>query len=246
MTAGIVTQFQGEAPLEGLAVGDLRFGLDPCLPMPGVRASDLGVPGSEVSLDRQRHLRPPANDWMEARAKPLQEGKLRPIPDRIARWKRPDREIEPKNREPRPHLGNRRPIDLAALKSAQLASRAARGSRAVAEAEPGCDACVPVVLAETKQRRPHAPSSAIVRPFPGTHRRAVSRQSLDAGLPRPLSRLTGQRMVGTPDQERIGAVLRPLSRHAGLSAEGNLSQPCWSLPDRPLSRHAGRQTGPRA
>ncbi len=183
MTAGIVTEFQREAPLEGLAIGDLRFRLDPGPPRRRLVSADLGVPGSEVSGYWQWHFCTPAERLVEAPAKPFEERQLCAIPDWIPRRVDLDYKVEAKNREPRTQLGYRRPIDLAALKPAQLASRAARGSRAVAETEPGGDACVPVLLTETEHRRPKAPSSAIVRPFPGTHRRVVSRPPLITGLP---------------------------------------------------------------
>ncbi len=103
MTTGVVAQFQGEAPLEGLAVGDPGFRLDPCSPRFRLESADLGVPGPEISGDWQWRLRPPAKRWVEPRAKPFEERELRSIPDRITRRVGTDGQVQPDHRTEGPN-----------------------------------------------------------------------------------------------------------------------------------------------
>ena len=120
MTDGIVADLQLEASLQGLTVGNVRFGLDPESPSFPRRARDLRVPCPQVALDRERHFGPPPQRWMETGPEPLEQGQLSAIADRIARGVGADAQVEPNYRAVRRHEFQGWVTNDAALKSAYL------------------------------------------------------------------------------------------------------------------------------
>jgi hypothetical protein len=170
MTDWIVADLQGQAPLEGLAVRDPRLGFDSGAPVLRLPAADFRVPRPKVALKRKRHLRSPAQAWMKARPKALQERELCPVPDRIARRIRADTQVEPHDRAPGSNVGDADAIQLAMFEAPQLAVRSPGSSGSIAQAQSGRDPGVAMLLAETPERIAGSSPTAICRSLSRTHR----------------------------------------------------------------------------
>ena len=99
MTVRVVAELQCETPLESLAVGNPRLGLDARAPRGWVPAGNLRIPGPEVTLDRQRRFGSPAQAWVEPCPEPFEERQLRTIPNRISGRVRTDRQLKPDDRK---------------------------------------------------------------------------------------------------------------------------------------------------
>ncbi len=186
VTDGIVSEFQGEPPLQGLAVGDPRLRLDPSPPAVRWRAADLRVPRPEVAIDREWHFRAPAERWVEPRAKPLEKRKLRPVADRIAGRIGADREVKADEPRTTPPELRHRTCDPSSPRSnrPELAVRRARRGRDLAQTQARGDAGESVRRSPTRRTRSRqSPSSAIGRAFARSHRRiSVARPSPPAYL----------------------------------------------------------------
>lgn len=76
-----VALLEGDAALNGLQVFENGLCLHRDRP---ADATDHGVPGSSVVLNRQRHLRPPAEGWIEPHAESFENALLPRIADRVA------------------------------------------------------------------------------------------------------------------------------------------------------------------
>jgi hypothetical protein len=136
MTNWIVADLQLEASLQGLAVRNVRFGLDSDPPSLPRGARHLRVPCPQIAPDWQRDLRPPTQRWMKSGPEPLEQRQVRPIPDRITGGIRADAQVQPNDRTVRRHEFQRWVTNGAALKSAYLrvgdADRFGHGSLAEA------------------------------------------------------------------------------------------------------------------
>jgi hypothetical protein len=170
VTAGIVAELQGQAPLEGLAVRDPRLGFDSGAPALRLPAADLRVPRSKVARERKRHLRPPADAWMEPRPESLQKRELCPVPNRIASRVRTEAEIQPHDRAPSAHVGDGDPLKLAMFEAPELAVGSTRRSGRLAQAQPGRDSGLAMLLAETTKRISRSASTTISWAFSRSHR----------------------------------------------------------------------------
>lgn len=140
MTDWIVPYLQLEASLQGLAIRNVRFGLDSDPPSLRRPARHLRVPCPQVALDWQRHFRPPTQRWMKSGPEPLEQGQLSAVADRIAGRIGADAQVEPNDRAVCRHEFQRWVTNDAALKSAHLrvgdADRFGHGSLAEARRGP--------------------------------------------------------------------------------------------------------------
>ncbi len=125
MTVRIIPGFERQTALEGLGVGDPSLGVDAAPPRFGLRSSDLGVPGTEVTIHRERYLGSPAEARVQAGAEALEKCQLAAISDRVARWKGADAEVEADHGEPGSELLDRDTAKLASLESQHLLVRGA-------------------------------------------------------------------------------------------------------------------------
>ena len=240
MTAGIVPQLQGEFALEGLAVGDPRFGFDSGAPRSRLTTANLRVPGAQVALDREGNLGPPMDAWMEAIAQPLEQGELRAVADRVAARISLDDQIESNDGKPRSEVRERCTIDLAALEARELALRASQSGSRRAKAEPRSDSRLAVLISQSKHRAAHPAAPSIVGPFTSTHRHGAWPTGLIHGSPAPMSRDAGQGTDGRGSVRVYRAVAGQSSRNAGQVPVERLVDGPKGLTDRPLARQAGR------
>jgi hypothetical protein len=170
MTPGIVTRLEVEPPLECLAIGHSRLGLDPCTPWRWCPPRHFRVPSPKIAFDRNGHLGPPPESRVNASAKPLEQGQLGPVPQRIASRIRPKRKVETNDRTV---VGKKRKIrerNLAALQPAD--TRMGRANRAThfGLTEPGTDPCESHVIGHAAHSRPAAPPRALRHTFSRRHR----------------------------------------------------------------------------
>jgi hypothetical protein len=192
VTAGVVAELQRQPTFQGLAVCDPGFGLDSCSPPVRFGSADLRVPGSEISGDWQWHLSPPAQRWMEAPAKALEERQLRPIPNRIPNRVGADAQIEAHHRTKGANelQGS---LVAGALESADLGVRHADRQGDFPLAESGADSGSSRVQGHAMERLATAPSPSIGRPFSCRHRRRWSHRALHRGFTRSLEHPLFQR-----------------------------------------------------
>jgi len=169
VTAGVVTQLQSELSFERLTIGDSGFGLDPGAPRPRIAPTNLGVPGAQITLDRERGLGAPPKAGVEAHSEALEQGQLSPIPDRVAGRIRADRNVEPEHGKPGANVGNVKSLDVSTLEAQQLGVGGAGSSRTRSQAQPRGGPRLAVLPAKPPEGIAR-PSSASVRwSFSGSH-----------------------------------------------------------------------------
>ena len=178
MTTGVIAEFQGEAALEGLAIGDARLRLDSCAPRLRVTSADLRVPRPEVALERERYLGSPAERWMEPRPQSLEERQLCPIPDRIPGGVGADREVQPKDGAIRTEEAEIRILNVTALKSTDPRVRRADCPPHVSLAQAGSNPGKPSVVRHPTHGIPTATSSTIRGSFSTDHQRPSCHEGL--------------------------------------------------------------------
>ena len=205
MTAGVVAELERQPTLEGLAVGDLRLGLDPSPPRRRLGADDLSIPRAQVTFDRQRHFRSPAQRWVEASAKAFKERELRPIPYRIPSRVRADREIQPDNSTIGSEKIDARIGHLAAFESTD--SGVGRSDRApdFRLAQTRRDPRESCVIGDPAHCTPGSPSSSIGRAVPDWHPSRSCQLALHSGS-------TANRTPTVPTDARGHRRARPSAR----------------------------------
>lgn len=169
MTAGIVPQLVPEASLEGLAVGDLRLGLDPGAPWRRLPSGDLGVPRAEIAVDRERHLGSPAERRMKSRPETLQKRQLRPIPNRISGRVGADRQVEPDDGAIGRYERKVRILDLAPLELPDSCMRRADSAPDLRLAQTGSDPGEAAIGCHATQGITATPSSPIRDALSNSH-----------------------------------------------------------------------------
>lgn len=180
MTVAVVAEFEGELALERLPVRDARLRLDAGAPRSRVATADLRVPGSEIAVDGERNLGPPAERRVESRPQSFEQSQLGSVPNRIASWVGADGQVEPDDSAPRAKLLDGEAIELTTLEPNELLVRCAGGGRAISKAETGADACHPVLLAGADHVPASAPTTAICGALTSRHPRIMA---IPASLP---------------------------------------------------------------
>jgi hypothetical protein len=219
MTDWIVALLQGQASLECLDVGELGLSFDAGTPSRRGRAAYHGVPGSKVAVDRKRHLRAPAEAWMESHPEAFEQCELSTISNRIARRIRTDAQVEPQDRAPGANVGDADAIQLAMFEAPQLAVGSPGRSGRIAQAQSGRDPGVPMLLAETTKRVSRSPAASISWTFSRSHRR----EGCTAGLHR--------RSTGAPPRiDRLCYASRNNERRSGPNRTGQPvpAAPCYA------------------
>ncbi len=103
MVQSAVALLQGDPAFECLKIVENRLRLDRD---PPPFALDHGVPGAEVSVDREGDFRAPSKTRMQASAKPADQPQLTYVAERVAAWVGANHEVEPDDRAPCAHVGN--------------------------------------------------------------------------------------------------------------------------------------------
>jgi hypothetical protein len=240
VTAGVIAQLERQLPLEALGVGDARFCFHPAAPWPGLGAADLRVPGTKASLQRECYLRAPAQTWAEFRLEPLEQSLRGRIPQRVARRVDLHAQIQPEHREPCSDVRKRHAVDLPAFEPPQLAFRAPRGSGCSPQAEPSCDASLPVLRPQTTSGPSHPPPTSIAWSLARSHTGAASRDGLIRRSPARASRDAGQATAEPSIKSRFGASGGRFPLGPGHApVEAPRSEACTPVVG-PLARHEGQ------
>lgn len=207
VTRASVADLERDPPPESLAVGEPRLGLYVHQPS---STANLGVPGPQVPLDRQRHFRAPAQAWVQLAPKAVEQRGVGSIPERIAGGVRADREFQPNDRTARREEIGRRRIDLPSLKATELASRYARAVRRELLAQPASDARFSDVSAHSPGSRACRPSSAVRGPLSCRHDREAWQGALYSPFSSPSGRPTAQTTTGAGGWAVSDTVIRGL------------------------------------
>jgi hypothetical protein len=229
VTARIVAKLEGESPFERLAVGDLRLGLDPSSPPVRLRARDLGISGTEIALDRQRHLGSQAQGRVESRSEPLEQRQLRPIPDRIAGWIHSNRELQSDHGAVGTKKVDARIRHLATFESTDPGmgrpDRASDFRLAQTRRDPR-DACV---ISDPAHCDPGPPSSSIGRAVSNGHVCGSCQSALYSGSTAAI-RTPSVPTDGRRPLRRLQSAPQPLFRTPGVrnGAGGRRKEPDWA------------------
>jgi hypothetical protein len=174
VSAGIIAVLQGQASLEGLEVGEPGLSFDAGMPRGRGGPPDIRVPGPEVALDWQRHFRPPAQARMEAAPESLQEGKLRPVADRVTGGIGAKAELESQDGAISAEELKVREFHVATLESTDSCVRRANRSADLPLAQAGPDPDEPTVVRDSAHSVSAAPSTSIGNAFARCHKRRSS------------------------------------------------------------------------
>ncbi len=169
VTVGIVSCLEREAALESLGVSDAGLCVDAAPPRCRLRPSDVGVPGTEVTIHRERYLASPADARVEPRAEALEKCELRAIADRVACWKGADAEVKANDSEPGTQLLDRDAAELASLQSQHLLVRGASRGGHFAETQTSGHSGQAVLLPGAPHRFPGTSAAAVDRSLSGSH-----------------------------------------------------------------------------
>lgn len=180
----IVAHLQAETSLQGLAIGDPRFGLDAGSPRIWRPSADIGVPRSEVALDREWHLGSPSEAWVQPRPQSLEERELSAVPDRIAGGVRTDRQVQSDHRAATADCRDGDSVHVSALETHDLLMRDAARRRDVTEAQPGADPRLTVLTTQSLERLTGAAPASVGWSFSRSHPADVREWSLPADQPR--------------------------------------------------------------
>jgi hypothetical protein len=108
---------------------------------------------------------------VQADAESVEQRKLGPISDLVARRIASQREVQTDDGTPCTQVADVHLRNLAALESAQLGVRGSRGRGTRAKAQAAGDSCVVKVAPKTPAGFARTPSATIARSVTGTHRR---------------------------------------------------------------------------
>ena len=214
MTIRVVPCLQVESPLEGLAIRDAGFRLDPGSPLCGLATPDFRVPSSQVALDPERHFGSPTKTRVESGSESLEQGKLGPVADRIAGWVDSQGEIEAENRAV---SHQKRQIWIGHLATLESSDHRVRRTDRVSDlglAQTGSDPGKSSIDRHATHRFPTAPPATIGDTLPSDHRSGSSH----GPLRQRFTRAVGTLSVRTGDRgskSRSFGPLRPLAGTPG-------------------------------
>jgi hypothetical protein len=133
---------------------------------------------------------------MQTRAKPLEQGDLRSIADRVTGWVWPEHEVESEDGEPGTELRDRDTVGPAPFESPDAGPRRARSRGRLSQAETRRDTSLPVLVGEPTKGGGESSSASIIGSFAGCHRTGGSRAAVTPRLPAHLSRIPRQAANG--------------------------------------------------
>lgn len=203
MVGVAVPLLQGDASLDVLDVAEPRHGFHGDTDVGG---PDDRVPRSAVAWDRHGDLRLPPEGRVDASAEPLQEGKLRFIPDWIAHREHAHGEIEAKHGREPTELVDGRAAYQSTLQPANLSVGHTGTVSDPGLAEPGGEACCPQLVADRRDSPSTASMTEIDGTFPCWHGRIVA-ASHSRSMPRESTRTIGGSTAG--EASLRGAAPRP-------------------------------------
>jgi hypothetical protein len=209
VTVRIVPSLEVDPPLQRLHVGDPGLGVDSRAPRRGILSPNLRIPCAEVALDSKRHLGSPSKARVEPGSKPLQEGTLRAVADRITPGIGADREVQPHDGTPRSELGDRHTIEISPLEAQELLMRCGGRRAGLPKAQARADAREAMILPEAPQGFTGASASSIGWSLSSTHCRHDPTRDFTVASPAvgPAAGPTSQRAAG----RRAIRAVRPLS-----------------------------------